>query len=400
MPEITRKKYSYSHEIETILTQFIALIDKCIVHRYEKNPKTFERTITSTVYPKYSFGSKSRVLYFLENKAKNITYPVVVISISSIKMDNERLMDKWKDIYRKVDNNTIEIYSKPVPLEITLKVSIISTMQTDLYQIFGHIATKFQPSQFYSWCVPGTRENNYEEQRNKVTWDGSFNIETKDKLQESDEEIYRGDMNFTVEGWLYPAPKENSGEFITDIGTTLTTSPDTYYRTTNECGEYLPFVIGNDTPPSLNPREWANNHPRIMLAYLIKAIKGENDFNEYSFGVNELSHNVFDHNKEYILEMHGYNLSEISVLLLPDGEMSGLETHQFNVDDMFPKLGTKDPKNTVIKGKSLEIIEQGDNMVRFKLPQIEYTGRFDIAVCSKADYDSLNNAKGFKLTAI
>lgn len=391
MAEITKKQYTYSHEIETILVQFVAMIDKCIVHRYEKDPKTFERKITQRVSPQYTFGSKSRTLYFLTNKAKNIVYPVVVINLKNIKMNTERLQDKWNNIYRKVDDDMIESYDKPIPITLTLTVNIIAMMQTDLYQIWGHIARQFKPSQFYSWCVPGTRAHNYEEQRNKVTWNGDFDIETRDKLQETEEDVYKGSMNFEVEGWLYPEEKKEDYPIITDIGTTVPIEPDTYYRTTNEYGEYLPFVLGVDTPTTTNPREWSNGHPRILLSYLKSK--------DYRFGMMKDLHTVFNHEREYEIELHGYNMKNAKVYLIPKEE-HGLPVQELSFTKVWYSLGTKDERPDTISGIELSTSLVSDNKMIVTIPKINYTGQFDIAVATALDYDTLNNSKGFLLKMI
>lgn len=36
-------EYNYNFEIESILTQFVALLNKCVVYRYDKNKETGER---------------------------------------------------------------------------------------------------------------------------------------------------------------------------------------------------------------------------------------------------------------------------------------------------------------------------------------------------------------------
>lgn len=378
---LTAKSYKYSFEIETILTQFVAMLDKCIVRRYSKNKDTGERVVKSTVEPRFVFGTKSRVSYFLVNKAKNVTYPVVVITLNSIQLDKERLASKFDRVMRG-NGEKVEGYDRPTPITISLAVNIITTIQTDLYQIFGKISTQFQPEQFYSWCVPGTKEMVFEELRNKVEWDGSFSIDSREQLSEGDEEIYKGTMNFSVQGWLFPEEKKDTDKLILDIGTTIPLEPDTFYRTSGLYGTYHPFVCGSDTPYT-NPKEWNNGHPRAMLLYHNK--------NGVHFRVTEDSFNSFNLQKSYNLVIHGYNLDNVKVYFVPKGEHElELKDISYEGKKLMPYLGTTTEKEKHLRGLELEIKEQTQNEVSFKLSDINYTGDFDIIVTSPFDWDTLN----------
>lgn len=96
-------QYEYQFEIETILQQFLAIVDNAIVMRYDKNHDTGERTLVNMIKPQYVFGTKARVLMQLVNKAKNYTLPLIVVSLKSIKADKERLADKLNAVTRYYD---------------------------------------------------------------------------------------------------------------------------------------------------------------------------------------------------------------------------------------------------------------------------------------------------------
>lgn len=87
------KQYEYQFEIESILQQFLAVIDNAIVMRYDKNHETGERTLTNMIKPQYIFGLKSRVLQAIANKSKNYVLPAICISLKGIKADTDRLAD-------------------------------------------------------------------------------------------------------------------------------------------------------------------------------------------------------------------------------------------------------------------------------------------------------------------
>jgi hypothetical protein len=77
--------YEYGFEIEDILKQFLALIDKSIVMRYEKVEN--ERRLVQTITPFYKFTTKNRVLLMSLNSAKNFPLPCIAIEVTGIKAD-------------------------------------------------------------------------------------------------------------------------------------------------------------------------------------------------------------------------------------------------------------------------------------------------------------------------
>jgi hypothetical protein len=56
--------------------------------------------------------------------------------------------------------------------------------------------------------------------RNKVEWDFSLDIDSKETLKESDEDRFTGKMNFTIQGWIFHNHRQCQGRPILDIGTT------------------------------------------------------------------------------------------------------------------------------------------------------------------------------------
>ena len=68
---LNSRSYEYNFEIETILQQFIAIIDNAIVMRYSKNSETGERELEEVIKPGYILGTKQRIMLDIINKAKN-----------------------------------------------------------------------------------------------------------------------------------------------------------------------------------------------------------------------------------------------------------------------------------------------------------------------------------------
>lgn len=238
--------YEYQFEIETIITQFLAIIDNAIVMRYEKDPENGTRTLIDEVQVLYVVGPKQRIVYNLQNKAKNYTLPLVAVSITGIRTDKDRILDKNNGVHR-VYQGELEGYARPVPITISVKVIIYAKFFSDVYQIWGKIASLFQPYAVYSWAVPCMDGYSYEELRNKIEYDLGLSLDVKEQLTESDEDRASATMNFSIQGWLFPQFKKCVEGVVLDIGTSVTAQSDLDTRVTFENGlngmwAYRPLV--------------------------------------------------------------------------------------------------------------------------------------------------------------
>lgn len=396
--EVTQ--YEYSFEIEDILKQFIALIDKAIVMRYEKVEN--ERRLVQTITPFYKFSTKNRVLLMSLNSAKNFALPCVAIELTGIQADKERIAAKNNNINR-YQFGLVEGYKRPTPITISLKVSIITKLVTDLYQIYGKLATQFQPELFYSWAVPTNQGiHGIEELRNKIEWDFNVSFDNREKLTENDEDRYVGTMNFSVQGWLFPTQRECQGLPVLDIGTSVLVSNELENRIDGLIDKVNPLAsewVKSGRPLYKNPREFANAHVRILKAF--STAKGFN-FRIWKDDKNE-SFTKFNLSKTPHITLDGYNLSNARVLFVPKEKYhsNGFTTYEYDEKGkIWPVIDDDVPKPNKIKGLELKIISQGNNHLTFELPNIQYAGNFDIIVYDEIDYDTFYNAEGFYLSAI
>lgn len=391
--EVTQ--YQYSFEIEDILKQFIALIDKAIVMRYEKVQN--ERRLVQTITPLYKFSTKSRVLLMTLNSSKNFVLPCVAIELTGIKADKERLAAK-NTVISRYQFGLLDGYKRPTPITITLKVSIITKLVTDLYQIYGKLATQFQPELFYSWTVPtNIGLHGTQELRNKIEWDFNISFDNKEKIQETEEDRFVGTMNFNVQGWLFPTQRECQGPPILDIGTSVLVSNELERRIDGLINKANPLVsswMKDGNPIYGNPRQFANAHVRILKAFVtVKDIHfriHENNF--YNFNLNKSNKITFD----------GYNLNRAKALFVPKEKhhLKKMSTFQYDENGkVWPIIGETKEKPNTIKGIEMTIVSQDNNTLVVELPKVNYQGNFDIIVYDEIDYDTFYNSQGFYLTA-
>lgn len=202
-----------------MLTQFVTAFDDIIINRYDNN-----RVAQSKVQVRYVYAPKQRVLYDLVNLAQNITVPVVSVSISNVSRDEARVFNKINGYYfasGTSDANpgsTSIHYNSPVPVNITVNMSIMTKFQTDMDQILSNFIPYNNPYIILSWKVPLDLSSQGfatpQEIRSEVLWNGNINLTYPTDLQPNEKYKIVGDTSFIIKGWLFPAVQNPVGNIF------------------------------------------------------------------------------------------------------------------------------------------------------------------------------------------
>lgn len=211
-----------------MLTQFVTAFDDIIINRYDNN-----RTVKNKVQVRYVYSPKQRVLYDLVNLAQNITVPVVSVSISNISRDEARVFNKINGYYFPSGTSDISTgstsihYNSPVPVNITVNMSIMTKFQTDMDQILSNFIPYNNPYIILSWKVPTDLSTSGfavpQEIRSEVLWSGSVNLSYPTDISANEKYKITGDTSFTIKGWLFPSSQSPVGNiFYIDSNFTAT----------------------------------------------------------------------------------------------------------------------------------------------------------------------------------
>lgn len=213
------KKQTFHFELEDLITQFVAAFDDCVIKRFNGQRQAAQEQIEV----RYVYAPKQRVLYDIINKDKSITLPVVAISISNVARDANRVFNKLDGFY--YPDNATSKQSKltrqvpmPVPVNVSVNMSIIAKYQTDLEQIISNFVPYTNPYIILAWKVPSdfNLSNTYEI-RSEVEWNNSIALNYPSDLAPTDKYRVVADTAFTIKGWLFPAadnPPINNVFFI------------------------------------------------------------------------------------------------------------------------------------------------------------------------------------------
>jgi len=205
------RQQPYYFEIEDMLTQFVAAFDNVVIKRFNVN-----RKVEDQIDVRYLYSPKQRVLYDIINPAQNITLPCVAVTIGGIERDNTRVFNKLEGFYYSEGSNSSSgIMRSPVPINITVNMSIITRFQKDMDQILSNFIPYSNPYVVISWKIPGAFGlPNEQEIRTEVLWNGNMVMEYPTDLNGTTKARILADTSFTIKGWLF---KENNGLGVSNI---------------------------------------------------------------------------------------------------------------------------------------------------------------------------------------
>ena len=218
-------KKAFHFEIHDLLTQFVAAYDDVVISRYNKNRVEKER-----IKVRYVHAPKNRIIYDLNNKSQNLTLPVISVSITSIERDESRVFNKISGMYLPIqatENSPVRTAQirMPVPVNISLAVSIIAQYQTDVEQIISNFIPYTNPYIIISWKIPEEFHLGYtNEIRTEVFWSGSMALEYPIEVSSNDKARFSANTTFTIKGLLFPEAPEDPYKNIFFIDNNLKTT--------------------------------------------------------------------------------------------------------------------------------------------------------------------------------
>jgi len=203
------RTYTHNFELVTMVNMFISALDDVVIKRFNR-----ERQAKDRIKVRFVYAPKQRVLLDIIDKAQNIQLPVVAVSIGGINRDNNRVWNKIQGSYIPDPN---PLYSKrmlqPVPIDLTLNVSILTRYQMDFDQILTCLFAYTDPYLEISWRIGALPS---QEIRSQVIWNGSLATQYPTDVNASQVARVQGDTSFTFKGWIFKAiPEPGDGKIYT-----------------------------------------------------------------------------------------------------------------------------------------------------------------------------------------
>lgn len=211
-----------------MLTQFVAAFDNIVIGRFNKDREEKDR-----INARYIYAPKQRVLHDLINENKTLTLPVVSVNVTGISRDENRVFNKLDGFYYQgyVGQEKVSRHIKaPVPINISLAVSVMTRYQTDMDQILSNFVPFCNPYIVISWKVPEAFNLSVDQEiRSEVLWDGNISMNYPVQLNGNQKARVTADTTFTIKGWLFKDTDNPSGNiFFIDQNFYLETQLENY----------------------------------------------------------------------------------------------------------------------------------------------------------------------------
>ena len=200
------KNYTFGFEAQTLLEQFIGAFNDVIIKRYDHTNTLVQPTSGFKVL--YVYSPKQRVYNALKNPAPGgMTVPVIAVHIGSVSRDNTRVFNKNEGFtisHANANDNNLKQILQPVPINITVNMTIVTRYQLDLDQIITNFVPYCDPYIIISWKLPNNNDSDLPyEIRSEVLWNGNINIAYPDNLGPTQPFRITADTSFTIKGWFF-----------------------------------------------------------------------------------------------------------------------------------------------------------------------------------------------------
>lgn len=349
-----------------MLIQFIAAFDDIVIGRHNKNREEKEK-----IKVRYVHAPKERVLFDIVNKAQNLTLPVVSVNVTSVNRDETRVFSKNEYIYQKSSLSATNYFRMPVPVNLTVSMSMMASYQSDLDQIISNFVPYTNPYVIISWKIPEAFGlPNINEIRSEVLWDGTVALDYPTDIDGSNKPRFIATTTFTIKGWLFPEAPNDVYKNIYFIDSNFH-SVSEIQKSFSYTGELSSIGVGITEVVSLTGK------PEITNQYLLaNGIKLYDVLNEYI---------ISDEDQGCSILLVGKNFLDITNVILSSDTIN-TDTNEIQLDfTYYPTIS-----GYTIPETNYKILDK--NFMVVTLPPISGVGEFQIVLSNIVGYAQGNDS--------
>lgn len=356
-------------EIQIMIAAFSQAFDDVVIARMNNKGQSVQK-----IAVRYVYAPKQRVLLDLVNKAQNMQLPVVSVWMTGLQRDETRVVNKISGSQyelAKHNPNYRQEHLQPVPVNITVNMSILTAFQSDMDQIIANFVPYLDPYIVISYKNPYIKQDlkafsesptlsstvtyDHQEVRLEVLWDGNIPLKYPIELDESKKYRVGADTTFTIKGWLYKEKEDNAFAKIFKIDNT--------------------FNVG-----SIFDSEISENEDQTILAIPRITFAAPYTISQNYIGDITLQGYRFDNVGQVYLSANNSSIFGALSTISPFGTL----TSDYYVTNGY---------NLSFHGISAEYEYVNENVLNVVLPTLLGTGKFDIILV-----DSINESGWTKMT--
>lgn len=396
------KQYTFNWEIQTLLEQFTAAFNDIVIKKYNNE----KEVAADNIKVKFVYAPKQRVFASLNTPGPGgLTVPVISINQGSIQRDANRVFNKLegfnvphaRDIH--LEDSFLRKIPQPVPVDITVNMSIITKFQADMDQIISNFVPYCDPYIVISSKLPGLGDSTIPfELRTVVVWSGAINYNLPIDIGPTQAYRIVADTSFVIKGWLFKKIHENVPRvFRIDTDFAAATNVLLDYSLLNDLHEPsnslsvgIPIekYKGISTVPDSVLDENLNTLEGFTeTTYAKPVIKYSSPTKLYSFDGSDLE-SVANLN----IDLYGeYFIQTRHVFISGSNPLMFNNVSSFNLFDFDPYLNSLNPEFSGVPISHFYILN--DHHINFKLTESPQTsGYFDIIVVNDAGYEILSRS--------
>ncbi len=195
---------------------FASAMDDIVVKRYNRY-----REPQDSIRCRFVYAPKQRVLADLLDKAQNLQLPVIALTNGGIARDPNRVFNKIQGSYMTSSDPTVtNKLQQPVPIDLTINMTILTRFQEDYDQIVTNFVPYFDPYIIISWRTPSMPDY---EIRSQVIWSGNIAATYPYDINATTVARVEGNTSFTFKGWLFKAKPSTPEGIIFNINSNFST---------------------------------------------------------------------------------------------------------------------------------------------------------------------------------
>lgn len=199
-----------------MVQMFASAMDDIVVKRYNRY-----REPQDSIRCRFVYAPKQRVLADLLDKAQNLQLPVVALTNGGITRDPNRVFNKIQGSYMASSDPTrSNKLQQPVPIDLTINMTILTRFQEDFDQIVTNFVPYFDPYIIISWRTPSMPDY---EIRSQVVWSGNVAATYPYDINATTVARVEGTTSFTFKGWLFKARPSTPEGIIFNVNSNFST---------------------------------------------------------------------------------------------------------------------------------------------------------------------------------
>lgn len=359
------KKRPFYFEIQNLVAQFMSAFNDIAIKRYDKDRVADENSIGVG----FMYSPKQRVINDLLTASRTIPLPAISISIAGITRDPERVFNKLNGhlINTAKAEDAARQIPQPVPINITINMSIVARYQADIEQIISNFVPYCDPYITVSWKLPTTENTTYEREiRTIIEWNGSLNMQYPVELASNQLARVTCDTSFTIKGWLFKEINTSYSK-IYEINTNFIPALMS--------GDCYVFNNTSDTDPVSYT---STDTERFVFA--ARPFLRNIDYPLYHIGSTDTN---------YTYTVYGDNFVEVTDVYLQTDSSNLFSKSKLQIPFSDSKFNKKYPPFSGIRINTYKVNNR--NFLTFSVPEnLTIPGKFDVIIKNQAGYGVLS----------